>query len=140
MRTLTKLPTGRTVNDCSRARLTATSSSDAALGAASSFFNAGTIRPADLSAGWLAPLGASQGALRAAASAAALALFMAAGAQDAQAQFICQQYGGSFGGAIAGSQAVACGTSADASGTGALAIGTQAQASAPYASALGFLA
>lgn len=103
MRTLIQSPAGRTVNDCSRTRLTSTSSLDVALGAASSFLNANTVRPGELAPDRLAPLGTAPSGLRAAASAAALALFMTAGAQEAQAQFICQQYGGSFGGAIADS-------------------------------------
>ena len=63
------------------------------------------------------------------ASAATLALYMTAGADIANAQFICQQYGGSFGGATAGSLAIACGTNANASATGSTAFGNLTAAS-----------
>ena len=74
------------------------------------------------------------------ASAATLALYMTAGADIANAQFICQQYGGSFGGATAGSLAIACGTNANASATGSTAFGNLTAASGTYSMAVGNVA
>ena len=72
------------------------------------------------------------------ATVAALAVLMAMGAgSSAEAQFICQQYGGSFGGATAGSQAIACGNAANASGIGSTAFGNQTQATTSYAIGVG---
>ncbi len=67
--------------------------------------------------------------LKASVSGATLALYMTGSSSVANAQFICQQYGGSFGGATAGALSIACGTNASAPATGATAFGNLTAAS-----------
>jgi hypothetical protein len=79
--------------------------------------------------------------LRSGSHAAILAtLTVGLGATSAQAQFVCQQYGGTGAGASAGSLSVACGTDAAATGTGSMAFGYKAIGAGNYSSALGYFA
>ena len=68
---------------------------------------------------------------------AALAAGLLSSVSPAAAQFICQQYGGSFAGATAGTMALACGADAVASGLASSAFGGQTRALGDYSTAIG---